>query len=179
MEVVCDVLQAMGTLGCSLPAKTSGLCTLLWVALDSLVHNSDRVRGIAYDVICRIAVSADSQPHQIIRFFSKTLYPRVISNCCATPNLINEVCDILDQDPAVFVRQALPQILPQLVTDQRLDVLQQIAGLCNCTVYDIIAEFVHIICADFLLARNMAWNKVDVYNAFLVLFKFLQNQETT
>ena len=183
-EVVCDVLQAMGSLACSLPPHAPACCTLLWVALDSLVHNAMRVRGVAYDVVCRIAASANLQPQQLIRAFKSTLFPRMISNCCATPTLINEVCDILDQDPPDFVRQALPQVLPQLITDQREDVLQQVALICDTTAYDLIAEFLHIILADFLLSRNMAWDQVDSYNAFLVrsatiqLFKFFGGHTT-
>jgi len=64
---------------------------------------------------------------QLLRQHSKALFPLIMTALSSAPRLVDEVADgILDMDRKEFVVEALPVVLPHLIVDQNVDLLQQV-----------------------------------------------------
>ena len=68
-------------------------------------------------------------PAALLKLHSAELNPNIIKglNDSSTGNVVEEVCEaLLDVDPHDYVRTALPDVLPMLITERSLETLVKV-----------------------------------------------------
>lgn len=158
--IVETVLVALGNLGCIVFGKCQA--TLLWVLVDGMVHPDFPLRAVAYDQICRVAKAMNLTCPELLARHKEKLYPNIVNQTILTaPNLIDEVCEaLLDTDSKDFVEKALPDVLPNLVRENRKDVLLGIADVCDSDVSRIVLANLHHLLAKILMG-NIPWDELQ------------------
>jgi hypothetical protein len=157
------ILITLSNLCIYVPSGSHSQYILLWMMINEMSNSSHAIRNLAYQQICKVAKAGNTTSGALFTLHKKSLYTVLLLQVYHSPESIQEICQTLLQNIEYkkFIREAMSEVLPNLIIEQKQDILKRLSIITGVEFKQLIINQLHVILSYLLTTPTHKQEQID------------------